>query len=158
MTLRDLESEPTDELLERHVSLRRYGDVVSRWRDMVRFHPSSLSGSSPDTTIPSTEIPVAPIPPAPSTEFDIASHACDTLTPVITASPAICSRIRTTVRKSTLGLQPAMTPARSVALRRARRAALSCESSSSSYSSGTSFGCSSETESHTSESSFVASL
>ncbi|GKF77444.1 hypothetical protein Tco_0229914, partial [Tanacetum coccineum] len=54
----------------------------------------------PDTTIPSTEIPVAPIPPAPSVEIATAPPACDTLTPVITASPAIRSHIRTTAKKT----------------------------------------------------------
>ncbi|GKA29740.1 hypothetical protein Tco_0715985 [Tanacetum coccineum] len=63
-------------------------------RDKVRFHPSSPSGSSsPDTTIPSVEIPVTPISPASSTEIATASPACNTLTPVITASPAVRSHI-----------------------------------------------------------------
>ncbi|GKD11567.1 hypothetical protein Tco_1195974, partial [Tanacetum coccineum] len=54
----DSEFEPADELPERHVLLRLYDDVVFRWRDRVRFHPSSPSGSSsPDTTIPSAKIP-----------------------------------------------------------------------------------------------------
>ncbi|GKG43912.1 hypothetical protein Tco_0483005 [Tanacetum coccineum] len=53
----DSKSEPADELPERYVSLRPYDDMVSRWRDRVRFHPSLPSGSSsPDTTIPSSEI------------------------------------------------------------------------------------------------------
>ncbi|GJS38048.1 hypothetical protein Tco_0536430 [Tanacetum coccineum] len=61
----DFEFEPADELPKRYVSLRLYDDVVSWWRDRVRFCPSSPSGSSsPDTTIPSAEIPVAPTPPA----------------------------------------------------------------------------------------------
>ncbi|GJV03828.1 hypothetical protein Tco_1337397, partial [Tanacetum coccineum] len=91
----------------------------------VRFCSSSPSrSSSPDTTIPSTEIATA-------------SPACIS-TLVIIASPAIRSRIWTTVRKSTLGLQPVMTPAHSAALCRARRAALSLETSSSDTSSGSS--------------------
>ncbi|GKG58702.1 hypothetical protein Tco_0594472, partial [Tanacetum coccineum] len=65
----DSESEPADEFPKRHVSLRLYDDVVSKWRDRVR--PSSPSGSSSlDTTmsnIPSVEIPIAPTPPGPST-------------------------------------------------------------------------------------------
>ncbi|GJS84456.1 hypothetical protein Tco_0750997 [Tanacetum coccineum] len=114
----DPESEPVDELPERHLSLRLYDDVVSKWRDRVRFCPSSPSGSSsPNTTISSIEIPFAPIPPAPSIEIATAPPACDTLTLVIIASPAVRSYIRTTVRKSTLGLRPVMTPARSAALR-----------------------------------------
>ncbi|GJU24079.1 hypothetical protein Tco_1162700 [Tanacetum coccineum] len=94
--------------------------------------PTSPSGSSlPDTTVPSAEISVAPIPPTPSTKIATAPPACDTITLVITASPTVHSRIRTTTRKSTLGLRPMMTLARSAALRRARRAALSSETSSS---------------------------
>ncbi|GJW49373.1 putative reverse transcriptase domain-containing protein [Tanacetum coccineum] len=105
----DSESEPADELLERHVSLRLYDDVVSRWRDRVRFRPSSPSGSSsPDTTIPSVEILVASTLPAPSTKIATASPACIS-TPVIIASSAIRSRIRMTARKSTLGLRPVNT-------------------------------------------------
>nr|GEZ71986.1 hypothetical protein [Tanacetum cinerariifolium] len=124
----DLESEPANELRDRHVSLRLYNDVVSRWRDRVRFHPSLPSGSSsPDIVIPSAEILVAPILP-------------------------------TTARKSTLGLRPVMTPTRSAALRKACRAALSSESYSSSSSSGTSSDSLSEITSHTLESSFTASL
>nr|GEZ55101.1 retrovirus-related Pol polyprotein from transposon 17.6 [Tanacetum cinerariifolium] len=155
----DPESEPADELPMRHVSLRLYDDVVSRWRDTFRFRPSSRSGSSssPDNTIPSAEIPVAPISPAPSIAIAIVSPARDTLTPIITTSPAIRIRIRTTARKSTLGLRPVMTPAHSATLRRGRQVALSSESSSSSSSSGTSSGSSSKTASHTSESSFTAS-
>ncbi|GJR40753.1 pentatricopeptide repeat-containing protein [Tanacetum coccineum] len=147
-------SEPADELPERHVSLRLYDDVVSRWRDMVRFRPSPSGSSSPDTTILSAEIPVAPTPPAPSTEITTASPACDTSTAVITASSAVRSHIRTTARKSTLGLRPVMTPTRSVALCRARQAALSIETSSS----DTSSESSSDSASHTSKSSFTASL
>ncbi|GKD31392.1 hypothetical protein Tco_1242170, partial [Tanacetum coccineum] len=151
----DPESEPADELLERHVSLRPFSAMVSRWRAKVISHPSPPSGSSlPDTTIPFAEILVAPIPPAPSTEIALAPPACDTVTPVITASSAIRSRIRTTIRKSTLGLRPVMTPARSVALRRARREKLSSETSSS----HTSSSSSSDSASYTSESSFTASL
>ncbi|GJX12072.1 hypothetical protein Tco_0201931 [Tanacetum coccineum] len=151
----DLEPEPADKLPERHVSLRFYDDVVSKWRDRARFRPSSPSGSSsPDTTIPSAEIPVAPIPPAPSTEIGTAPPACKTLTSVITTSPAVSSRIWTTARKSTLRLRPVMIPARSAALRRARQVALSSESSSPSTSSGSS----SDSASHTLESSFTASL
>ncbi|GJV68661.1 hypothetical protein Tco_1484170 [Tanacetum coccineum] len=150
----DSVSKPSEELSERHVSLRPYDDVVSRWRDRVRFRPSSPSGSSsPDTTIPSAEIPVAPTPSAPSIEIATASLACIS-TPGIIASPAVHSRIRTTARKSTLGLRPVMTPERSVTFRRARRAALSLETSSS----DTSSGSSSDSTSHTSESSFTASL
>nr|GFA21364.1 hypothetical protein [Tanacetum cinerariifolium] len=51
----DSESESADELPERHVSLRPHDDMVSRWRDRVRFRTSSPSGSSSsDTTISST--------------------------------------------------------------------------------------------------------
>nr|GEU30335.1 putative reverse transcriptase domain-containing protein [Tanacetum cinerariifolium] len=83
----------------------------------VRSRPFSPSGSSsPDTTIPSTEIATT-------------SPTCIS-TPVIIASPAVRSCIRTTVRKSTLGLRPMMTPARNAALRRARRATLSLDTSS----------------------------
>ncbi|GKA21425.1 putative reverse transcriptase domain-containing protein [Tanacetum coccineum] len=147
-------SEPADELPERHVSLRLYDDVVSRWRDRVRFCPSSPSGSSsPDTTIPSAEILVVLTPPAPSTEIATASPAFISTTGII-ASPVICSHIRTTARKSTLGLRPVMTPACSAALRRARQAALSLETSSS----DTSSGSSSDSASHTLESSFTTSL
>ncbi|GKA22852.1 hypothetical protein Tco_0708814 [Tanacetum coccineum] len=129
-------------------------DVVSRWRDRVRFRPSfQLGSSSPNTTIPSTEIPVALTPPAPSTEIATASTSCIS-TPIIIVSPAIRSHIRTTARKSTLGLRPVMTPTRSAALSRARRASLSLETSSS----DTSFGTSSDSTPHTSESSFTASL
>nr|GFC00351.1 hypothetical protein [Tanacetum cinerariifolium] len=99
--------------------------------------PSSPSGSSPpDTTVPSTEILIAPIPPAPSTEIATISPSCDISIHVIIASPAVHSRIRRPSRKSTLVLRPVMTLARSVALRRARRAALSLETSLS----DTSFG------------------
>ncbi|GJW07101.1 hypothetical protein Tco_1569524 [Tanacetum coccineum] len=90
----DPEFELANKLPERHVSLKLYDDVVSRWRDKVRFHPSSpLGSSSPDTTIPSVDILVTPISPASSTEIATVSPACDTLTPVITASPAVRSRI-----------------------------------------------------------------
>ncbi|GJU32510.1 hypothetical protein Tco_1176099 [Tanacetum coccineum] len=116
----DPESEPVDELPKRHLSLRLYDDVVSKWRDKIAT----------------------------------ASPACDTLTPVITGSPTIHSRIQTTSRKSTLGLRPVITVARSVALRRTRRVALSSESSSSSSLSGSS----SDSTSHTSKSSSTASL
>ncbi|GJR27848.1 hypothetical protein Tco_1104080 [Tanacetum coccineum] len=92
---------------------------------------------------------VATIPPAPSTKIATAPHACDTLTSVITTSPAIRSRIQTNTRKSTLGLRTVMMPTRSAALRIARRAALSLETSSSS---------SSDSASHTLESSFTASV
>ncbi|GJZ76068.1 hypothetical protein Tco_0640533 [Tanacetum coccineum] len=150
----DSESEPANELSERHVSLRPYDDVVSRWRDRVRFRPSSPSGSSsPDTTIPSVEIPVAPTPSTPSIEIATASPACIS-TPGIIASPAVHSCIRTTTRKSTLGLRPVITPECSATFRRTRRAALSLETSSS----DTSSGSSSDSTSHTSESSFTASL
>ncbi|GJU93623.1 retrovirus-related pol polyprotein from transposon TNT 1-94 [Tanacetum coccineum] len=150
----DSESEPANELLERHVSLRLYDDVASRWRDRVRFCPSSPSGSlSPDTTIPSTEILVTPTPPASYTEIATASPACIS-TPVIIASSAVHSRIWTTARKSTLGLRPVMMPPCSAALRRACRVALSLETSSS----DTSSGSSSDLTSRTSKSSFTASL
>ncbi|GJU32108.1 hypothetical protein Tco_1175697 [Tanacetum coccineum] len=115
----DLESEPADKIPERYVSLRLYDDVVSR----------------------------CPIPPTLSIEIATTSLVCDTLTLVITASSAVHSRIRTTTRKSTFGLRPLMTPARSAAPR-AMRASLSAplfESSSSSSSSGSAL--------HTSESS-----
>ncbi|GJZ27346.1 hypothetical protein Tco_0571599 [Tanacetum coccineum] len=125
LCLDDPESESTDELLERHVSLRLHDDVVARWRDSVRSYPFSPSGSSSlDTTIMSIEIAIA------SPAF--------ISTPVIIASPAVRSRIRTTVRQSTLGLQPVMTPAYSTTLRRACRAALSLETSSFDTSSGSS--------------------
>ncbi|GKF57829.1 hypothetical protein Tco_0171366, partial [Tanacetum coccineum] len=53
----DPEFESVNELHKRHVSLRLHDDMVSRWRDRVRSHPFSPSGSSsPDTPIPSTEI------------------------------------------------------------------------------------------------------
>ncbi|GKC83584.1 hypothetical protein Tco_1139301 [Tanacetum coccineum] len=121
----DPEFESVDESHERHVSLRLHDDVVSRWRDRVRSRPFSPSGSSlPDTTIPSTEIATA-------------SPTCIS-TPVIIASPAVRSRIRMTVNKSTLGLRPVLTPTRSVALHKTRRAALSLETSSSDTSSGSS--------------------
>ncbi|GKD16133.1 hypothetical protein Tco_1205291, partial [Tanacetum coccineum] len=97
----DSESEPADELPERHVSLRLYDDVVSRWRDR-RFQLS---------------LP----PPGPSIKIAIASPACDVSTLVITASSVVCRRIRMTTRKSTLGLRPVMTPTRSAALCRACR-------------------------------------
>ncbi|GKA82316.1 putative reverse transcriptase domain-containing protein [Tanacetum coccineum] len=91
-------------------------------RDSVRSHPFSPSGSSsPDTPIPSTEIATA-------------SPACIS-TPVIIASPTVRSRIRTTVRKSMLGLRPVLTPTRSAAL---RMVALLLETSSSDTSSGSS--------------------
>ncbi|GJY83555.1 hypothetical protein Tco_0496931 [Tanacetum coccineum] len=151
----DSESEPADELPEIHVSPGHFSAMVPRWRAKVISRPSSPSGSSsPDTTVPSTKIPVAPIPPAPSTEIATAPPTCDTLTPVIIASPAILSRIRTTARKSTLGLRPVMTPVRSAALRRAHREPPSPETSSFSTSSSSS----SDSASHTSESSFIASL
>ncbi|GKD86298.1 hypothetical protein Tco_1357452 [Tanacetum coccineum] len=90
--LDDTEFEPADELPERHVSLRPYDDTVSRWRDKVRFRPSSPSGSSsPDTTIPYAEILVAPTPPAPSTKITTTSPACIS-TPGIIASSAVRSR------------------------------------------------------------------
>ncbi|GJW29012.1 hypothetical protein Tco_0045887 [Tanacetum coccineum] len=81
------------------------------------------------------EIPVAPIPPAPSTETATTSLACDILTLVINTSLAVRIHMRMTTRKSTLGLQPVMTPAGSAALYRAHRSARSSESSSSSTSS-----------------------
>nr|GEX98840.1 reverse transcriptase domain-containing protein [Tanacetum cinerariifolium] len=147
----DSESEPADELPERHVSLRHHDDVVAK----VISRPSLPSGSSsPDTTILSPEILVAPTPPTPSTKITTAPPACETLTPVITASPAVRSRIRTKARKGTLGLRPMMTPTRSAALRKARRATLSSKTSSS----GTSSGSSSDSTSHILESSFTASL
>nr|GFA52770.1 hypothetical protein [Tanacetum cinerariifolium] len=100
----DPESEPANELPERHVSLKPFSTMVSRWRSKVISHPSLPSGSSlPDTTIPSAGILVALIPPSSSTKIATISPACDTLTPVITASPTIRSHIRTTIRKSTLG-------------------------------------------------------
>ncbi|GJR86188.1 putative reverse transcriptase domain-containing protein [Tanacetum coccineum] len=113
----DPKSELVDELPERHVSLRPFNSMVSRWRAKVISCPSSPSGSSlPDTTISSAEILVSLIPPAPSTKIVTISLACDIVTPVITVSPVVRSRIRTTARKSTLRLQPVITPARSVAL------------------------------------------
>nr|GEZ29204.1 hypothetical protein [Tanacetum cinerariifolium] len=145
----DSEFEPADELPERHVSLGHFSAMVSRWRAKVISHPSSPSRSSlPDTIVPSTKIPVAPIPPAPSIVIATAPLTCDTLTPVIIASPAICSRIQTTARKSTLGLRPVITPARCAALPEARQATLSPEASSSSSSS--------DSTSHASDSSFIS--
>nr|GEV96006.1 hypothetical protein [Tanacetum cinerariifolium] len=118
----DFESESADESPKRHVSLRLHDDMVSKWRDRVIFRSSSPSGSSsPDTTIPFIEIPTA------SPGF------ISTL--VIIASPAVRSRIWMTVRKSTLGLQSVMMPARSAALCRAHRALLLLETSSSDTSS-----------------------
>nr|GEX66131.1 hypothetical protein [Tanacetum cinerariifolium] len=147
----DSESEPVDELPERHVPYGSFSAMVSRWRAKVISRPSWPSRSSlPDTTIPSAKIPVILISTAPSTWIASASPACDIPTPVITASSAVRSHIRTTARKSTLGLRPVLTPARSAALRRARRIALSLETSSSSSSS--------YSASHTSESSFATSL
>ncbi|GKE97466.1 hypothetical protein Tco_0020817, partial [Tanacetum coccineum] len=125
--------------------------MVSMWKAKVISRPSLLSGSPlRDTAVPSAEILVTHVLPAPSIVIATAPPACDTLTPVITASPAICSRIRTTARKSALGLRPVMMLARSAALCRARRVALSPETSSSSSSS--------DSASHASESSFTASL
>ncbi|GJV33430.1 hypothetical protein Tco_1393830 [Tanacetum coccineum] len=126
----DSESEPPDELPERHVSLGHFSAMVSR-----------------DTS--------CPIPPGLSTEIATAPPACYTLTPVITASPSVRSRIRTTIRKSTLGLRPMMMSSRSAALRRAGRVALSPEASSSS---NTLSSSSSDSALHASESSFTASL
>nr|GEX09209.1 hypothetical protein [Tanacetum cinerariifolium] len=89
---------------------------------MVRFRSSSPLGSTlHDTTISSIEIATT-------------STACIS-TPVIIASPAIRRHIRTTVRKSMLGLGPVMTLARSAALRRARQVTLSLKTSSSNISS-----------------------
>nr|GEX75878.1 hypothetical protein [Tanacetum cinerariifolium] len=145
----DSESEPADELPERHVSLGHFSAMVSWWRAKVISRPSSPSRSSlPDTIVPSAKIPVAPIPPAPSIVIATAPLACDTLTPVIIASPAIRSRIQMTIRKSTLGLRPVITPARCAALPGARQATLSPEASSSSSSS--------DLTSHASESSFIS--
>ncbi|GKB81127.1 hypothetical protein Tco_0948022 [Tanacetum coccineum] len=128
----DSEFELADELPEIHLSPRHFSVMVSRWRAKVISRPSLPSGSSsPNTTISSIEIPFAPIPPAPSIEIATAPPACDTLTLVIIASPAVRSHIRMTVRKSTLGLRPVMTPARSAALRKAHLAILSPETSSS---------------------------
>ncbi|GKC02470.1 putative reverse transcriptase domain-containing protein [Tanacetum coccineum] len=70
LCLDDSKSEPTDELLERHVSHRLYDDMVSRWKD---------------------RIPVAPAPPAPSIEITTASPTSIS-SPGIIASPAIHSR------------------------------------------------------------------
>ncbi|GJR53299.1 hypothetical protein Tco_1403820 [Tanacetum coccineum] len=132
LCLDDSEFEPTDELLERHMSLRLYDDMVSRWRD---------------------RIPVAPAPPAPSTENTTASPTSIS-SPGIIASSAVHSRIRMTARKCTLELRPVMKPACSEALRRARQEALSLETSSS----VTLSGSSSNSASHNSESTFTASL
>ncbi|GJS45077.1 hypothetical protein Tco_0595198 [Tanacetum coccineum] len=118
LDLDDSKYESADESPERHVSLTLHDD-------MVRFRLSSPLGlSSLDTTIPSTEIATS-------------SPACIS-TLVIITSPAIRSHIQTTIRKSTLGLRPKMTPAHSATLRRARRATLSLETSSSDTSSGSS--------------------
>nr|GEX66013.1 putative reverse transcriptase domain-containing protein [Tanacetum cinerariifolium] len=151
----DSESEAVDELPKRHVSHGSFGSMVSRWRAKVISHPSSPSGSSlPDATIPSAEIPVTVLPLAPSIEIATASRACNIPTLVITASSAVRCHIRTTARKSTLGLRPVLTLARSAVLDRARRATLSLETSSS----DTSSGSSSDSTLHTSKSSFIASL
>nr|GEX43411.1 hypothetical protein [Tanacetum cinerariifolium] len=139
----DSGSEPANELPERYVPLRPYDDVVSRWRDKVRFCPSSPSGSSsPDTTILYVEIPVTPTQTAPSTEIATVSPACIS-TPLIIASSTIRSHIWMTVKKT-----------HSETLRRAHRAARSLKISSS----DTLSGSSSDFASHTSESSFTASL
>nr|GEW26709.1 hypothetical protein [Tanacetum cinerariifolium] len=127
LCLDDSKSKPADELPKRHVSPRFYDDVVSR--DSYCPYPTS------------------------TTEIATASSACIS-TPGIIASSVVRSRIRTTARKSTLGLRPVMTPARSTALRRARRAALSLETSSSDNSAGSS----SDSTCHTTESSFTTSL
>ncbi|GKB45430.1 hypothetical protein Tco_0896183, partial [Tanacetum coccineum] len=128
----DSEFELADEFPEIHLSPRHFSVMVSRWRAKVISRPSSPSGSSsPDTTISSTKILVAPIPPALSIEIATGPPACDILTLVIITSPAVCSHIRTTVKKSTLGLRPMMMPAHSAALRKARLATLSPETSSS---------------------------
>nr|GEW89811.1 putative reverse transcriptase domain-containing protein [Tanacetum cinerariifolium] len=151
----DSKSEPVDELPERHVSHGSFGAMVSRWRAKVISRPSSPSGSSlPNATILSAKIPVTLVPPAPSTEIATALPACDIPTPVITASPAVRCHIRMTARTSTLRLRPVLTLTRSAVLRRARQVALSLETSSS----DTLFGSSSDSTSHTSESSFTASL
>ncbi|GJT75707.1 hypothetical protein Tco_1042432 [Tanacetum coccineum] len=151
----DSESEQANELPERHVSFGSFSPMVSRWRAKVISRPSSPSRSSlPDTVVPSAEIPVAPIPPAPSTEIVTASPACDIPTPVISASSVVRSRIRTTAKKRTLGLLPVLTSARSVARRKARRAALSLETSSS----DTLSSSSSDSAAHTLKSSFATSL
>ncbi|GJR97395.1 hypothetical protein Tco_0269569 [Tanacetum coccineum] len=126
----DPESKQADKLPERHVSLRPFSVMVSKWMAKVMSRSSSPSRSSLiDATILSVEIPVALIPPTPSTEIATASPACNTLTPITTASSIICSRIRTTARKSTLG-----------------------------SSSSTSSSSLSNSASHTSKSSFTASL
>ncbi|GJZ24695.1 hypothetical protein Tco_0562154 [Tanacetum coccineum] len=127
LCLDDSVSEPDDELPEGHVSHGSFSAMVSRWK-----------------------IPVAPILPAPSTKIATAPPVCESLTLVITALSAIHSRIRKSARKCTLGLQPVMKPTRSADLRRARRIALSPETSSSSSSS--------DSASHISEGSFTASL
>ncbi|GJY45623.1 hypothetical protein Tco_0434686 [Tanacetum coccineum] len=58
----DSESEPAEYRLKRHESLVVHDDMVLRWRDMVKFRPSSSSGSSShDIFAPSSEFPVAPI-------------------------------------------------------------------------------------------------
>nr|GEV20252.1 reverse transcriptase domain-containing protein [Tanacetum cinerariifolium] len=77
------------------------------------------------------------------------------IAPILPALPFhLQSRIRTTARKSILGLQLVMLPACSADLCRAHQAALSSETSSS----GTLSGSSSDSASHTLESSFTASL
>ncbi|GJV83570.1 putative reverse transcriptase domain-containing protein [Tanacetum coccineum] len=91
LDLDDSKYESADESPERHVSLTLHDDMVSRWRDRVRFRLSSPLGlSSLDTTIPSIEIATS-------------SPACIS-TPVIIASPAVQINIWTTVRKSMAAL------------------------------------------------------
>ncbi|GKD20697.1 hypothetical protein Tco_1222400, partial [Tanacetum coccineum] len=56
----DPESKQADKLGERHVSLRPFSVMVSKWMAKVISHPSSPSRSSLlDATILSAEIPVA---------------------------------------------------------------------------------------------------
>ncbi|GKA71805.1 hypothetical protein Tco_0778021 [Tanacetum coccineum] len=88
----DSKSDLADELPERYVSLVNFSAMGSKWRAKVISRLSSPSGLSlPNTTIPSAKIPLNPIPPSPSTEIATTPPACDTLTPVITASPVIRS-------------------------------------------------------------------
>ncbi|GJU69273.1 hypothetical protein Tco_1255532, partial [Tanacetum coccineum] len=58
----DSESEPAEQRPERHASLTVHDAMVSRWRDRVASRPSLSSGSSShDTLAPSSEFPIAPV-------------------------------------------------------------------------------------------------
>ncbi|GJX56865.1 hypothetical protein Tco_0286762 [Tanacetum coccineum] len=58
----DSESEPAEQIPERHESLAVYDVMVLRWRDRVASRPSSLPGSSSsDIFAPSSKFLVAPV-------------------------------------------------------------------------------------------------